>query len=390
MVISVYVLQMVYILICGYVFKNSKRRFLIASFLALFVVMAFRHAELVGIDSATSYYTAFSGIQTADLGWSNPGLPLVMKVIRHFTDDYQWVIIISAAWVCFAYYKLMVKYSENGFISVMWFMGMLFYTLLFDALKQAWAMAFLCFAFDAIFEKKPIRFIVFVGLGALFHFPAIVFLPAYWIAKLKINRMFPIIMIAIFVFVFVFRTQILNWMDSMYGSGESNYSSEVQFIGTKVVFMIILLAYGFYLYFKYNYDTKKDGQFFSTLIYFIGIATVIQTFGYYNNIFERLADYYFHFSVLFVPVVLMSNTSELDFIKASESMKDNRLTSQSDSTVINGLEEKRAFGINKEVIIAIVVTAFSIWRYVSYMVNSSLLSPFYFFWQDVNVSMRFH
>ena len=390
MVISVYVLQMVYILICGYVFKNSKRRFLIASFLALFVVMAFRNAELVGVDSATSYYNAFSVIQTADFGWPNPGLPLVMKVIRHFTDDYQWVIIISAAWVCFAYYKLMVKYSENGFISVMWFMGMLFYTFLFDALKQAWAMGFLCFAFDAIFKKKPIHFIVFVGLGALFHFPALVFLPAYWIAKLKINRMFPIIMIAIFVFVFVFRTQILNWMDSMYGSGKSNYSSEVQFIGTKVVFMIILLAYGFYLYFKYNYDTKKDGQFFSTLIYFIGIATVIQTFGYYNNIFERLADYYFHFSVLFVPVVLMSNTSELDFIKASESMKDNRLTSQSDSTVINGLEEKRAFGINKEVIIAIVVTAFSIWRYVSYMVNSSLLSPFYFFWQDVNVSMRFH
>ena len=390
MVISVYVLQMVYILICGYVFKNSKRRFLIASFLALFVVMAFRHAGMVGADSTSSYFTEFSGIQTADLGWPNPGLTVVMKVIRHFTDDYQWVIIISAAWVCFAYYKLMVKYSENGFISVMWFMGMLFYTFLFDAMKQAWAMGFLCFAFDAIFEKKPIRFIVFVGLAAIFHFPAIVFLPAYWIAKLNINRMFPIIMIAIFVFVFVFRTQILNWMDSTYRNGESNYSSEVQFIGTKVVFMIILLAYGFYLYFKYNYDTKKDGQFFSTLIYFIGIATVIQTFCYYNNIFERLADYYFHFSVLFVPVVLMSNTSELDFIKASESMKDNRLTSQSDSTVINGLEEKRAFGINKEVIIAIVVTAFSIWRYVSYMVNSSLLSPFYFFWQDVNVSMRFH
>ena len=79
MVISVYVLQMVYILICGYVFKNSKRRFLIASFLALFVVMAFRHAELVGIDSATSYYTAFSGIQTADLPMTISGLLLFLQ-----------------------------------------------------------------------------------------------------------------------------------------------------------------------------------------------------------------------------------------------------------------------------------------------------------------------
>ena len=381
--ISIYVLQMVYILICGYVFKNSKRRFLIASFLALFVVMAFRHAELVGIDSATSYYTAFSGIQTADLGWSNPGLPLVMKVIRHFTDDYQWVIIISAAWVCFAYYKLMVKYSENGFISVIWFMGMLFYTFLFDAMKQAWTMGFLCFAFDAIFKKKPIHFIVFVGLGALFHFPAIIFLPAYWIAKLKINRMFPIIMIAVFVFVFVFRTQILNWMDSMYGSGKSNYSSEVQFIGTKVVFMIILLAYGFYLYFKFNYDTKKDGQFFSTLIFFIGIATVIQTFCYYNNIFERLADFYFHFSILFVPLILFGKDKNLI---PSETISADSNSITSSSTYLLSKEKTKSnsmSAVDLSLILSIIVVLFCVFRFCLTMINHPNFSPYYFFWQGV-------
>lgn len=384
--ISIYVLQMVYILICGYVFKNSKRRFLIASFLALFVVMAFRNAELVGVDSATSYYNAFSGIQTADLGWSNPGLTVVMKVIRHFTDDYQWVIIISAAWVCFAYYKLMVKYSENGFISVIWFMGMLFYTFLFDALKQAWAMAFLCFAFDAIFEKKPIRFIVFVGLAAIFHFPAIVFLPAYWIAKLNINRMFPIIMIAIFVFVFVFRTQILNWMDSMYGSGKSNYSSEVQFIGAKVVFMIILLAYGFYLYFKYNYDTKKYGQFFSTLIYFIGIATVIQTFCYYNNIFERLADYYFHFSILFVPLILFGKDKNM-ILSETINADSNSITSS--STYLLSKEKTKSNSMSAtdlSLILSIIVVLFCVFRFCLTMINHPNLSPFYFFWQGASLN----
>ena len=379
--ISIYVLQMVYVLICGYVFKNSKRRFLIASFLALFVVMAFRYAELVGIDSATSYYTAFSGIQTADLGWSNPGLPLVMKVIRHFTDDYQWVIIISAAWVCFAYYKLMVKYSENGFISVMWFMGMLFYTLLFDALKQAWAMGFLCFAFDAIFEKKPIRFLVFVMLAALFHFPAFVFLPAYWIAKLKINRLFPILMVGFFVVVYIFRTQLLSSMEVAYGKGESNYETEVQFFGTKVIFMIILLAYGFYLYFKYNYDTKKDGQFFSTLIYFIGIATVIQTFCYYSNIFERLADYYFHFSVLFVPLILFEKDKDLI---PSETISADSNSITSSSTYLLSKEKTKynsMSAVDLSLILSIIVVLFCVFRFCLTMINHPNLSPFYFFWQ---------
>lgn len=381
MVISVYVLQMVYILICGYVFKNSKRRFLIASFLALFVVMAFRHAELVGIDSATSYYTAFSGIQTADLGWPNPGLPLVMKVIRLFTAEYQWVIILSAAWVCFAYYKLMVKYSENGFISVMWFMGMLFYTFLFDALKQAWAMGFLCFAFDAIFKKKPIHFIVFVGLGALFHFPAIIFLPAYWIAKLKINRIFPILMVGFFVVVYIFRTQLLSSMEVAYGKGESNYETEVQFFGTKVIFMIILLAYGFYLYFKYNYDTKKDGQFFSTLIYFIGIATVIQTFCYYSNIFERLADYYFHFSILFVPLILFEKDKNMI---PSETINADSNSITSSSTYLLSKEKTKynsMSAVDLSLILSIIVVLFCVFRFCLTMINHPNLSPFYFFWQ---------
>lgn len=382
MVISVYVLQMVYILICGYVFKNSKRRFLIASFLALFVVMAFRHAELVGIDSATSYFTEFSGIQTVDLGWPNPGLTLVMKIIRRFTGDYQWVIIISAAWVCFAYYNLMVKYSENGFISVMWFMGMLFYTFLFDALKQAWAMAFLCFAFDSIFKNKPIRFIVFVGLAALFHFPALVFLPAYWIAKLKISRIFPILMIGVFAVVFIFRSQILDLMTSTYAKGESNYETEVQFIGAKVVFMFILLAYGFYLYFKYNYDTRNDGRFFSTLIYFIGVATVIQTFCYYNNIFERLADYFFHFSVLFVPLILFRKE---EYFIPSETVRADSNSITSSSTYVLSKENKKTNSIasvDLSMILAIIVVMFCVFRFCLTMINHPNLSPYYFFWQN--------
>ena len=186
--INIYVIQIILILFFGLLFRNDSKKFLTVSFILLFIVMAFRNATKIGFDSSSSYYGAFFNIQATKYSWPNPGLTFVMKVIHRFTGDYQWVIVITAAWVCFAYYKLLIKYSENGFISVMWFMGMLFYALLFDAMKQAWAMAFLCFAFDAIIRKKPLRFFVFVGLAVLFHFPAFVFLPAYWIAKLKINR----------------------------------------------------------------------------------------------------------------------------------------------------------------------------------------------------------
>ena len=42
----------------------------------------------------------------------------------------------------------------------------------------------------------------------------------------------------------------------------------------------------------------------------MGIAIVFQTFCGYSNIFERLADYYFQFSVVFLPMVFDRNYKE--------------------------------------------------------------------------------
>ena len=376
--INVYVVQIVLILFLGLIFRDNKKKFLTISFILLFVLMAFRNARMVGNDSATSYYTEFNSVRTAELSWPNPGLTLVMKVIRHFTDDYQWVIIITAIWVCFAYYRLLVKYSENGFISVMWFMGMLFYTFLFSALKQAWAMAFLCFAFDAIIKKKPIRFLLFVGLATVFHLPALVFLPAYWIAKLKINRAFPLLMMGALAVVFVFRTRILNYMTSIYDEGAGSDATDVRFIGGKVLLIILIIGYAFYRYFKVD----KGNKVFGVLMYFMGFAAVIQTFCFYDNIFERLADYYYQFSILFMPLILKREPSILDVINDTSSANMNNTQ---DSSITNTKRRIGNFSINDidiSTVLAIIITAFCIWRFVSATQSSSdALLPFYFFWQ---------
>lgn len=385
--ISIYVIQIILILVFGYLFRDNKKRFLIAAFLVLFVVMAFRNARMVGNDSATSYYSMFAGIQTAEIPWPNPGLTIIMKGIRHITPDYQWVIILTALWVCFAYYKLLVKYSENGFISVMWFMGMLFYTFMFSALKQAWAMAFLCFAFDAIFRKKPIRFLLLVGLAALFHFPALIFLPAYWIAKLKINRAFPVLMFGILVVVFIFRSQIVNLMTSTYSKGAEDaevYSSSVSFFGTKFILMLIILGYAFYRYFKVN----KGNEVFSALLYFMGLAAVIQTFCFYNNIFERLADYYYHFSILFMPLILIRESSVSELDDKSRSLQPNN---DSNAGVTLTKKKIRNYTINDvdiSTVLAVAITLFCVWRFISYAGSeSSFLTPFFFFWDGVSTSV---
>ena len=379
---SIYAFQIILICLFGLLFRKDKKKFLIFAFLILFVVMAFRHARMVGYDSTSSYYSMFLGIEKYTLSWPNPGLPLVMKVIHAFSGDYQWVIIITAIWVCFAYYKLLIKYSEGAFISVMWFMGLLFYTVMLSAIKQAWAMAFLCFAFDAIFEKRPIRFLLFVGLASIFHFPALVFLPAYWIGKLRINKAFPLLMFSAFVIVFIFRQQILNLMTSTYSNGEGTDYSATQFLGTKVLFMILLLSYGVYRY----YLVGSENRVFCSLLYYMGIAAVIQTFCFYNNIFERLADYYYQFSILFLPLIL--KRSDLESNHIDNATQDSVTNERSYLTKV-GKKSISIGDIDTSSILAVVIVAFCVWRYISYMVNDAFFSPFYFFWQDVNIALRF-
>lgn len=380
--INVYVIQIVLILFFGFLFREDKKKFLIVAFIILFVVMAFRNARLIGNDSATSYYDEFLHIQKMELSWPNPGFSVVMKVLAFLNGDYQWVIVITAIFVCFAYYKLLLKHSENGFISVMWFMGMLFYTFLFSALKQAWAMAFLCFAFDAIIEKKPIRYLLFVSLAVVFHFPALIFLPAYWIFRLKINRAFPIIMFSVLVIVFIFRIQILELMISTYrDNGETEYTIEAQYTGMKFIFMILMLSYGFFQYFAKNNNIDKKNQLFSLLLYFMGIAAVIQTFCLYSNNFERLADFYYQFSILFVPLIV-SNNYESNQIDLADLGTDNNTPSLSGALSKKRISNYSIEDIDINVALITVIILFCVWRYVSFTGSGAdSLSPFYFFWQ---------
>ncbi len=370
-------------MIFAFVLRGDEKRIklLRVVFFALFVLMAFRHPIKIGVDSS-SYYSSFLELQQGKYTWGyNLGLVFVMRIILIFTNDFQWVLIISAVWVCVAYYQLLKKYSMNVFISIMWFLGMLFYTFLFSILKQAWAMGFICYAFDAILKNKKVRFLILVGVAALFHFPALIFLPAFWIAKLRINRAFPILMLSLFVIVFVFRTQILNLMTSAYANGESEYSTDVGFFGGKVIFMALLLAFGFYQYFALKYTDDSGISLLSVLLYLLGVATVIQTFCYYSNNFERLADYYFHFSILLVPILLSRKEHGSNIIDKSNIKSEILSNSHADEVIVKTKDRFSVKDINIYTVLTIVIVLFCIWRFISYTQNDPFFTPYYFFWQ---------
>lgn len=341
--------------------KRNHKVFIVMAVLIMFFIMGFRDADTIGNDSRTSYkweYNSMDDQEWRDLPkWTdfenNPGLPYFMKTVRAVTGaSYQTFIIIESAIIMFAFYHLIQRYSISPIQSICYYWGLLLYLFMFSAIKQALAMSILIFAFDAIMEKRPIKFIIMVIVAAWFHFPALIFLPAYWIAQIKVSRLFLLVLLVALGLTYLFRNQIINLMMIAYGEEESNITLEgVKFIGNKVIIMLFLIVVSIVL----RPITSGD-YLYGTLLKFVGIATVFQTFCYYNNIFERLADYYFQFAVILLPLVFEKS----DQIPI-------RLAPQTDKMV--------------KTAVPVLSCAFCVWRFAAYIAQDWHFVPYRFFFQ---------
>ena len=287
----------------------QNKRYIIWACLLMFAVYGLRDAYSVGNDSSTSYLHFFQRMGNepwselsagADLN-DNLGWYLFAKLgYVILNGDYQMFITIISAFVMFVFGRFIYRYSVSPVQSFVYYWGLWFYTFNFNALKQSIAMALVLLAFDAVLDRRLIRFLIIMILAMRFHFPSIIFLPAYFLVKLNPRRGFLLVIAASFLAVYLWRDQILAFMLQFYYEGQ-NFYGEDRFMTGKVMVMLALVLVAYFLRMP-----TKDNRVYSASLQFVAIATVIQLFSVYNNVFERLADYYFQFSVIFVPFIFDS------------------------------------------------------------------------------------
>lgn len=311
--INAYTMMMGLILLLAVMLRGSKpqnRKYILLSCLIMFCILGLRDVTTIGNDSRSSYLANYGLMGTRDLGEmvksynfdDNSGFFVFMKLIHMWTKgNYQAFVIIISAFIMIAFANLIYRYSPNPIQSFCYYWGLLLYLFMFSAQKQAMAMSFILFAFDGVIQRKPLRFLLMVFLAVQFHYPSLVFLPAYWLFNLKPGKYMVVLYLLAIVLTYTFRDQILTFMMNGYREdGEiQQYSMEGEtFLRTKSLIMLVIIAVGLILR---RPDT--DDKLYLLLMEFIAIAVLFQTFCAYNNIFERLADYYFQFSVVFIPMV---------------------------------------------------------------------------------------
>ena len=304
---SVYVIVLLTVVVLGLIMPQEgylRKWYIIAMAAMHTFVCGFRYMYLTGDlrNYASDYY------DIVNHGWlseqvlqegRNTGFFVLMKLFSHWTDgDFQVLLFFIALVIEIILAILIYKYSPIPWCSYLVWNCITFYVFGFSAIKQALAMALVMWAFIYIVEKKPWKFVLLVLIAGTIHMPALVFLPTYFLSKKRITFNTVVGYIIAGGLIYVLRSPLVNFIGSIYYEDETFVLSSSN-LGGRFIMIAVILICGIVL-------KGFEEENFTRLFHIIAIAAICQMLAGFDNIFTRLTDYFFQFSVLFIPM-LFSN-----------------------------------------------------------------------------------
>lgn len=201
------------------IFRKHKKIYVSIIALELFALLAIR-SPMLGVDmpnyvggyeyiSKLSFKEMISSLELIFPARLNhlyayeSGYVVLNWVLSHLGINFHGFLIIYAAFCVFAHARFIYKYSKLPWLTFLIFIAFGAYGYLFGLLRQAIAASILLISVDAINKKKLIRFLFLVFIAFTFHRSAMIFLPLYFLSKIKFNKSVFIGGFAIYAFEFV-------------------------------------------------------------------------------------------------------------------------------------------------------------------------------------------
>ena len=307
---NVYIYIMAFTLILGWLMPQQgrdRKYYIIFMTVLLAFVGAFRYNHLTG--DLMKYHYEFNTV--AQYGWfsnqvfhegRNFLFYFMMKSINHLTDgNFQMVLIVISVVIHIALAVVVYRYSPKPWMSYLVWSSLGFYVFGFNAIKQAFAMAFLMMSLIGIFERRVKFYLAMVFLAGFIHVPALIFLPAYWLADQKVSFRILIAYAGLGVLMFLFRRQVVDFITQFYYEEHDDFIDSGG-VGTRVLMIVLIAMCGVLLK---GFRERN----FQALFHFMCISAVLQLLASFDNIFSRLTDYYFQTSVIFIPMIFCSQIS---------------------------------------------------------------------------------
>ncbi len=298
-----------YGLICSLPKDEKNRRimrlvFLGITFLQLWFIVAFR--DKTGNDFAM-YSEGFflmkrDGFSTLEYKDWELGFVVLTKLIGAVTANKTVFFAITALLSLAGPAYLIIKHSKMPFLSVLLYMNLFMYYVSFNYVRQAIAISVICFSWDFIKKKQFIPFLAVVLFASLFHFSALIMLPAYFFAKMKGGIRTVLIYCYLLLLYYITSDSVLNILLSQVHTEYEN--SRFITTGISVIYIVVPFLLCAALFFARKYLTAAPPEFsyLVCLSYFAMFWMVVMT---KHSLFERFSYYSYIFIVLAIPEALV-------------------------------------------------------------------------------------
>lgn len=118
---------------------------------------------------------------------NEPGIYLIFRISSLISDNY-WAFLTVASAIMVTCALISIKLNSiNEIASLYTYITLAYYLFGFAGIRQALAMGFLLVALTYLYRQHLWKFLLFLGLGAIFHKTLLIFLPFYFLPQLKYN-----------------------------------------------------------------------------------------------------------------------------------------------------------------------------------------------------------
>lgn len=308
------------------------------------------------------YYTLYRSCNGE--GWQeavfqnveNIGVRLFFKGAGVLHISYDVCIFLIAALVAISLGVLVFQYSPSPYWSYLMYIGMGFYLFTYTGLKQAIAMSLIVVAACGYFEQKPVKVVLWTVVASFFHAPALIFLLVFLLPQKKLGAKYLVVVALLFATTFLFKSQLVGLLSQAYYDDLSAYEN-ISEVGGRFIMMLLIMAAALILR-----PLRRWDRMYVCVFNLMVLAAICQVFSVYSNNFSRLADYFYQFVVLFIPMML-----EPGYQQAKQQPEHTR--------------EIRYWNPQIYVLAAMGITVFAFWYYNSYIHASTSATDFQFFWQ---------
>lgn len=278
---------------------NTKMFFVVIACLQLIIIQGLR-AQTVGTDVA-GYINIYNKLQFGNFAdifdqRMEVGFCFLVKIISLFEVDDQIYLSILSAFIIIPVGYTIYKYSRHPFLSFYLYITFGFYTASFCAIRQHIAYGIIFLTLGSIRKRKLWKFVFLAFLAITMHKSAIIFLPAYFLSKIRVNKISIGLIPIIFMTVFTFRAEIVEYaINSLFTSYEIVESSSYMWM----LLGIILFIFGLLVYKQVTIN--KDNHIYYT---FMVTALLLMSLATITDNAMRMVDYYYIFLILYIPAIV--------------------------------------------------------------------------------------